>query len=69
MSDTDGRYIVTPLRSLGQWQVQDQSWNPPRDIGPRHHSEADAQAAADRLNHPPRPQQTRQTTLFDPQEA
>lgn len=60
-----GRYIVT-RHWRTRWKVQDQSWNPPKDIGRTYDREADAQAAADRLNQPPAPpQRPQQTSLFD----
>jgi hypothetical protein len=59
-----GRYAVG--RHWHRWAVLDQSWNPPHTVS-THNTQAEAAAAADRLNQPP--QRTRQTTLFDIQEV
>ena len=60
-----GRYVVG--RHWGRWTVLDQSHNPAEPIGRPHTTHAAAQAAADRLNNPPRP--AHQPTLFNTQEA
>lgn len=63
-----GRYIVA-RHWRTRWKVQDLSWNPSKDIGQPYDTQAEAQAAADRLNAPPvPPQRTQQGSLFD-QEA
>lgn len=68
MSDLDGRYIVG--RQWTRWVVLDQSWNPPQRIGRPHDTQADARAAADRLNTPTtRPQPPQQATLFNHEET
>lgn len=63
----EGRYIAAP--HWARHAVYDQSWTPPAVVS-THDTEADAQAAADRLNTPTTPpQRTQQASLFDTQEV
>jgi hypothetical protein len=62
--DGAGRYVVA--RHWHRWAVHDQSCNPPHTVS-THNTQAEAAAAATRLNQPP--QRARQTSLFDTQET
>ena len=72
-----GRHVVVYRAWNGTWQVQDQSWNPPRDVDAPHPTRDLARAAAARLNSPGRRHTTTPTaapappqpTLFDTQEV